>query len=133
MSVSWQAKVYSEGTNDLKFGVFSFKFTAELITINGQCGHKSGTTPLIEGHHSKGGCYRWELKAGAGRPLLVIYSVTMSLYTPYEDLNLADQMNRKLGVFGRKLEGNYSPFYCYFDRYWIKLNNNVETIFSSLI
>ena len=32
------------------------------------------------------------------------------LYTPYEGLNLADQMSRKLGVFGRKLEGSHLLF-----------------------
>ena len=32
-------------------------------------------------------------------------------YTPYEGLNLANQMDGKLGVFGRKLEGSHSPFY----------------------
>ena len=31
------------------------------------------------------------------------------LYTPYKGFNLANQMSRKLGVFGRKSEGSYSP------------------------
>ena len=30
-----------------------------------------------------------------------------------ESLNLANQKRRKLGVFGRKLGGSHSPFYCY--------------------
>ena len=32
--------------------------------------------------------------------------------TPYEGLNLANQEGRKLGIFGRKLEGSYFLFYC---------------------
>ena len=31
----------------------------------------------------------------------------------YEGLNLANQKRRQLGVFGRKLGGSHSPFYCY--------------------
>ena len=38
-------------------------------------------------------------------------------YTPYEGLNLANQKNRKLEVFYRKLEENYYIFDCYFHRY----------------
>ena len=37
--------------------------------------------------------------------------------TPYEGLNSANQKNRKLGVYGRKLEGSHSPCYCKFDKY----------------
>ena len=36
-------------------------------------------------------------------------------YTPYEGLNLANHISRKLGVFDRKLEGNHSIFHCYSD------------------
>ena len=38
-------------------------------------------------------------------------------YTPYEGPNLANQKSRKLGVFGRKLEGSYSHSFHFFDRY----------------
>ena len=31
---------------------------------------------------------------------------------PYEDLNLANKDSRKLGVFGRKLEGSHFLFHC---------------------
>ena len=34
-------------------------------------------------------------------------------YTPYEGLNLANYMSRKLGVLGRKLEGSLYIFYWY--------------------
>ena len=34
-------------------------------------------------------------------------------YTPYEGLNLANRKNRKLEVFGRKLQENYSEFYIF--------------------
>ena len=37
--------------------------------------------------------------------------------TPYEGLNLANQISRKLGVFDRKLEGNHYTFHCYSDIY----------------
>ena len=40
---------------------------------------------------------------------------TQEVYTPYEGLNLANQIWRKLGVFDRKLEGSYFIFLCYFD------------------
>ena len=36
-------------------------------------------------------------------------------YTPYEGLNLANQISRKFGVFDRKLEGNHSIFHRYSD------------------
>ena len=45
----------------------------------------------------------------------VIFAHVYTLYD-YEGLNLANQKRRKLGVFGRKLEGNHFPFYCYFDK-----------------
>ena len=38
-------------------------------------------------------------------------------YTPYEGLNLPNQISRKLGVFDRKLEGNHSIFHCYSNIY----------------
>ena len=38
-------------------------------------------------------------------------------YTPYEGLNLDNQISRKLGVFDRKLEGNHFIFHCYSDIY----------------
>ena len=38
---------------------------------------------------------------------------TQSAHTPYEGLCLANQINRKLGVFDRKLEGSHCTFYCY--------------------
>ena len=44
-------------------------------------------------------------------------STRLSAYTSYVSLNLSNQKNRKLEVFGRKLEGNHSPFYHYFERY----------------
>ena len=37
--------------------------------------------------------------------------------TPYEGLNLAIQISRKLGVFDRKLEGKHYTFHCYSDIY----------------
>ena len=40
-----------------------------------------------------------------------------ALNTPYEGLNLANQISRKLGVFDRKLEENHSTFHCYSDIY----------------
>ena len=46
-------------------------------------------------------------------------------YTPYEGLDLANQRTRKLGVFGRKLKGSNSPFYCYFDQNVRTLNINL--------
>ena len=36
-----------------------------------------------------------------------------AVYTRYEGLNLTNQESRKLGVFGRKLEGSNSRFYCF--------------------
>ena len=33
-----------------------------------------------------------------------------------EGLNPTNQNSRKLGVYDRKLEGNHSLFYCYFDK-----------------
>ena len=33
--------------------------------------------------------------------------------TPYEGSNIANQVSRKKGVCGRKLEGSHSLFYCY--------------------
>ena len=39
------------------------------------------------------------------------------MYTQYEGFNLANQKHRKLGVFGRKLGENHSPFYCFSDKY----------------
>ena len=44
--------------------------------------------------------------------------------TPYESPNLADQKNRKLGEFGRKLVGNHFLFNCYFE-YIIRKNERV--------
>ena len=38
------------------------------------------------------------------------------MYTPYEGLNLANQISRKFGVFELKLEGNHSLQYCYFEK-----------------
>ena len=38
-------------------------------------------------------------------------------YKPYEGLSSANPIGRKLGVFGRKLEGSHSMFYFYFDIY----------------
>ena len=35
----------------------------------------------------------------------------MHRYTPYEGPSLANHNSRKLGVFGRKLQGSHSPFY----------------------
>ena len=40
-----------------------------------------------------------------------------SRYTPYEGLNLANQISRKLGIFDRKLDENHSIFHCYSDIY----------------
>ena len=34
-----------------------------------------------------------------------------NMYTPYEGSNLTNQINRKLGVFERKLEGSHTLFY----------------------
>ena len=36
-----------------------------------------------------------------------IQACTFDVYTPYEGLNLANQNNRKLEVFGRKLEETF--------------------------
>ena len=36
-----------------------------------------------------------------------------SVSTPYEGLDLANQIGRKLGVSDRKLEGRYSIFHCW--------------------
>ena len=44
-------------------------------------------------------------------------SLFLQPYTPYEGLNLANEKSRKLGVFGRKLEGSHSRCYHYFDKY----------------
>ena len=41
-------------------------------------------------------------------PVGVLY---MYMYTPYEGPNLANQENRKLVVFDRKLEESYSLYY----------------------
>ena len=41
---------------------------------------------------------------------------------PHEGLHLANQSSRKLGVFGRKLEGSHSVFDCYFQLYQRKLS-----------
>ena len=54
-------------------------------------------------------------------------------YTPYEGVNLANQNGQKLGIFGRMLEGSHSSFYCYFNKYQEKGNNNVQMMCSSLI
>ena len=44
--------------------------------------------------------------------------VRVAVYNmPYEGPNSANQINRKLGVFGRKLEGSHSQYYHYFDKY----------------
>ena len=42
---------------------------------------------------------------------------------------MANQKSRKLGVFGWKLVGTQSLFYCYFDKYERKLNDDAQ-IFS---
>ena len=52
-----------------------------------------------------------------GRRVAWTVSADVAAYTPYEGLNLTNQNRRKLGVFGWKLQGSHSPFYCYFDRY----------------
>ena len=38
-------------------------------------------------------------------------------YTRYEGLSLANQNNRKLGVFDRKLEERHYLVHCYFEKY----------------
>ena len=45
----------------------------------------------------------------------VLYVLT--LYTSYEGPSVANHNSRKLGIFGRKLEENHSPFCWYFDQY----------------
>ena len=45
--------------------------------------------------------------------LLVILHNQVATYTPYEGLNLTNQISRKLEVFYRKLEGNHSKYLCY--------------------
>ena len=45
---------------------------------------------------------------------LVINAILILIAFNYKGL---DQKSRKLGVFGRKLEVNHSPIYCYFDEY----------------
>ena len=55
-----------------------------------------------------------------------------TVYTPYEGLNLANQKNRKLEVYGRKLEESHSSWYCYFYEYTRKENMIVQIMFSSL-
>ena len=54
-------------------------------------------------------------------------------YTLYEGLDLANQMSRKLEVFGRKLEGSLSPFHCFSNEYHQKLITNVQTMSFSLV
>ena len=51
-------------------------------------------------------------------------------YTPYEGVNMANQKSRKMGVFGRKL---VKQFYCYFDKYERKLNDDAQMFSFSLI
>ena len=41
-------------------------------------------------------------------------------YTPHEGPSLVNDTSRKLGVFGRKLEGSHSPFNHYFGKYFMK-------------
>ena len=43
--------------------------------------------------------------------------VLTGAYMSYEGPRLANENSRKLGVFHRKLEGNHSIFYQYFDKY----------------
>ena len=40
-----------------------------------------------------------------------------SAYTPYEGLNLANQMSRKLGVYSPEVRWKPFPTLCYFDKY----------------
>ena len=47
-------------------------------------------------------------------------------YTSHEGLNLTNQKSRKLGVFGRKLEGSQSSFCCKLARYDRKFNNYIQ-------
>ena len=41
--------------------------------------------------------------------------IPCSELTSYEGLNMANRKSQKLVVFGRKLEGSHSLFYCYFE------------------
>ena len=52
-----------------------------------------------------------------GRWCTQIWVCLFKGYTPYEGLNLDNQISRKLGVFDRKLEGNHFIFHCYSDIY----------------
>ena len=45
-----------------------------------------------------------------------LHDITIT-YTQYEGHNFANHKHRKLGVFGRKLGENHSPFYCFSDKY----------------
>ena len=54
--------------------------------------------------------YRMTVEMEEGKPLC-------RLYTPNEGLDIANLINRKLGVFDRKLDGSHSILYCYFDIY----------------
>ena len=49
-----------------------------------------------------------------------------NLYTPYESPSLANQINRKLGVFNRKLQGIISILCYYVDIIRRKWYNNVK-------
>ena len=63
--------------------------------------------------------YQLVISAKTMKKISDSYRVTMRVkgYTPYEGLNLANQKGRKLGVFGRKLEGSHSPVYWYFNKH----------------
>ena len=43
---------------------------------------------------------------------------------------MANQKDRKVGVYGRKSEGNHSQYYCYFDRSKRASNNSPQIEFS---
>ena len=60
---------------------------------------------------------RLEMVEGGFERAYILITLKHLFYTPYEGLNLANQIIRKLGVFDRKLEGNHSTFHCYSDIY----------------
>ena len=52
-------------------------------------------------------------------------------YTPHEGPSSASRNSWKLAVSGRKLEGSHIPFYCYFDEYKGKWDNNVQSMWNT--
>ena len=77
-----------------------------------------------ETHYTKDFCskFAWKPKANLNQvesgcqesgksPSETLYQETMHSYMPYEGPKAANQIDRKLGVFDRKLEGSHFIFY----------------------